>query len=319
MWSATARIRSGSATEVPPYFWTRRATAFQATGGSEVTRKGFPAAVACFAVPAADKRQRKKENARMAREARQAAEKRRKTIRTARNVGIAAAVIIGGIILINVLTGDDNKKDVAVDSSTTTTLSEAKYPAGCKGTKPASPAKKTDQKEPAMTIDTNKTYTATISTSCGDIVATLDAKNAPKGTNNFVTLAKQRFYDGLTWHRIVKGFVIQGGDPQGNGGGGPGYDAVTELPKDGYPLGTLAYAKTGTAPAGSAGSQFFVVTSDRPASLEQKKDDSYQYGVFGHVTKGIEVAKKIESLGGSDEAGTPKLPVYINKVTISES
>jgi cyclophilin family peptidyl-prolyl cis-trans isomerase len=289
-----------------------------------VTRKGFPAAVACFAVPAADKRQRKKENARMAREARQAAEKRRKNIRTARNVGIAAVVIIGGILLINALTGDNNKKDVAVDNPSTTvptptTVSNAKYPAGCKGTKPASPTKKTDQKEPAMTIDASKTYTATISTSCGDIVATLDAKNAPKGTNNFVTLAKQGFYDGLTWHRIVKGFVIQGGDPQGNGGGGPGYETATELPADGYPLGTLAYAKTGQAPAGSAGSQFFVVTSDRPQSLETKQGGSYQYGVFGHVTKGIEVAKKIESLGGSDEAGTPKLPVYINKVTISES
>jgi cyclophilin family peptidyl-prolyl cis-trans isomerase len=274
-------------------------------------------------VPAADKRQRKKENARMAREARQAAEKRRKNIRTARNVGIAAAVIIGGIILINVLTGSDDKKDVAVDSSTTvptpTTVDKSLYPKGCSSKAPKTSAKKTDQKEPAMTIDPNKTYTATIATSCGDIVVGLDAKNAPKGTNNFVTLAKQGFYDGLTWHRIVKGFVIQGGDPQGNGNGGPGYDIVTELPADGYPLGTLAYAKTGQAPAGSAGSQFFVVTKDRPSSLEQKQNDSYQYGVFGHVTKGIEIAQKLESLGSGDEAGTPKVPLYINKVTISES
>jgi cyclophilin family peptidyl-prolyl cis-trans isomerase len=93
---------------------------------------------------------------------------------------------------------------------------------------------------------------------------------------------------------------------------------VTEVPKDGYPLGTLAYAKTSTAPAGSAGSQFFIVTSDRPQALEQQP---YQYGVFGHVTKGIEVAKKMEGFApaSSNFDGTPTQPIYIDKITITES
>jgi cyclophilin family peptidyl-prolyl cis-trans isomerase len=170
-----------------------------------------------------------------------------------------------------------------------------------------------------MTIDPAKTYTAVISTSCGDITVALDAKNAPKGVNNFVFLAKQGFYDGLTWHRVVPNFVIQGGDPLGNGTGSPGYeDVVTELPANGYPLGTLAYAKAPSAAAGSAGSQFFVVTSDRPSSLEQKSNGSYQYGVFGHVTSGIAVAKKMEGFAPASGDGAPTRPLYIFKVTISE-
>jgi len=112
--------------------------------------------------------------------------------------------------------------------------------------------------------------------------------------------------------------VIQGGDPEGTGSGSPGYEIVTELPKDGYPLGTLAYAKTSTAPAGSAGSQFFIVTSNHPASLEQKQNGSYQYGVFGHITKGIAVAQKMESFAPASGDGAPTRPLYIFKVTITE-
>jgi peptidylprolyl isomerase len=138
--------------------------------------------------------------------------------------------------------------------------------------------------------------------------------------NNFVFLARQGFYDGLLWHRAVKDFVIQGGDPKGDGSGSAGYENVaSELPKNGYPLGTLAYAKTSTAPAGAAGSQFFVVTTDRPAALETKQNGSYQYGVFGHVTKGIEVAKKLEGFAPASGDGTPTQPIYIDKVTITES
>jgi peptidyl-prolyl cis-trans isomerase B (cyclophilin B) len=119
---------------------------------------------------------------------------------------------------------------------------------------------------------------------------------------------------------LVKGFVIQGGDPKGDGTGGPGYQVVTELPKNGYPLGTLAYAKTGAAPAGSAGSQFFVVTADRPPSLEQKQNGSYQYGAFGHVASGMSVVTKIESLApNTAEGGAPAQPIYIKKITITET
>jgi cyclophilin family peptidyl-prolyl cis-trans isomerase len=258
-------------------------------------------------VPTADKRQRKKENARMAREAREAQVKKRKRNRTIRNAAIAVGVFVIAVVLISVLTKDDKNSNA---SSSTTAASN---------TTSSSPPKNQNQSAPAMTIDPNKTYTADISTTYGDMKVALDAKNAPKGVNNFVHLARQGFYDGLTWHRLVKGFVIQGGDPKGDGSGGPGYDIVTELPKNGYPLGTLAYAKTGDAPAGSAGSQFFVVTVDRPASLEQKLSGSYQYGVFGHVTSGMPVAMKIESYAPAGaNGGAPEPPIYIKKVTITE-
>jgi cyclophilin family peptidyl-prolyl cis-trans isomerase len=283
-------------------------------------------------VPSPDKRQRKKENARAAREAREAEVKKRRRNRTIRNGAIAAAVFVAAVLIISQLTKDDGNKSVAVDPTTTSvgtptsSTPKATVPAAalaavkCSDTKPATTTKNQSQKPPAMTIDPAKTYTAVISTSCGDITVALDAKNAPKGVNNFVFLARQGFFDGLTWHRASKDFVIQGGDPKGDGTGSPGYsNVVTELPKNGYPLGTLAYAKTGAAPAGSAGSQFFVVTGDRPPSIETKTDGSYQYGVFGHVTKGIEVAKKMEGFAPASGDGPPTKPIYIDKVTITES
>ena len=123
-------------------------------------------------------------------------------------------------------------------------------------------------------------------------------------------------YDGLTWHRVVSGFVIQGGDPSGDGTGGPGYDVVTETPHSDFQTGDLAYAKGGTDPNGTAGSQFFVVTGD-PAPLNQKVEGEYQYGRFGHVTDGLDVAQKLESFAQPDE--TPSQPLYIFSIDITET
>ena len=271
-------------------------------------------------MPTADKRQRKKENARLAKEAREAEIKKRRRNRTIRNAAIAGVVFVAAILIITWVSGGKSNKKV-VASPTSSTVSSTVPGVTCTDTKPSASNKNQNQKPPPMTIDTKKTYTALMSTSCGDITIALDAKNAPKGVNNFVFLARQGFYDGLTFHRVVKGFVIQGGDPKGDGSGSPGYeDVVTELPKNGYPLGTLAYAKTSAAPAGSAGSQFFVVTSDRPAALEQKQNGTYQYGVFGHVTKGIDVAQKLEGFAPTttNGDGPPTRPLYILKVTITE-
>jgi cyclophilin family peptidyl-prolyl cis-trans isomerase len=271
-------------------------------------------------VPSADKRQRKKENARMAREARESEAKKRKRNRTIRNGVIAVAVFAIAIGVITYLQGrNNNKSNVAVSPTTTSTpTTVATNTKGCDTTKPPSSAKDQSQSAPAMKINPAKTYTAVISTSCGDMKVDLDAKNSPKGVNNFVFLARQGFFDGLSWHRVAKDFVIQGGDPKGDGTGGPGYSTVTELPKDGYPLGTLAYAKTSDAPAGSAGSQFFIVTSDRPASLEQKTNGSYQYGAFGRVVSGLPVLEKLASFAPASGDGAPTQPIYIKKVTITE-
>ena len=124
----------------------------------------------------------------------------------------------------------------------------------------------------------------------------LDAKAAPHTVNNFVFLARQGFYDGLTFHRVVPGFVIQGGDPSGDGTGGPGYTFADELPDDGYPTGSVAMANSGP---GTNGSQFFVVTGD--ASFLPNS-----YSRFGRVTEGLDVAKTIERF--ADPSATPATP-----------
>ena len=264
-------------------------------------------------MPSADKRARKKENARAAREQREAALQRRKRIRSATTIGIVVALFVGVIVLLNVV-GGGNK------TAATTTTALSGLPAGCVKTIPPEPTKPI-LSQPVMTIDRTKTYTATFSTSCGSFTATLDAKNAPKGVNNFVFLAKQHFYDALGWSRAAKDFVIQGGDPSGSGDGDAGYSLITETPKNGYPLGTLAWAKKSTDPSGSAGSQFFVVTGTGPASaaLNQKTNGSYQYGAFGKVTSGLANAQKIMSLAPVSGDGLPTKPMYIFKVTIKES
>jgi len=135
-----------------------------------------------------------------------------------------------------------------------------------------------------MTIDTSRHYTATISTEKGQIVLDLDPSLAPKTVNNFVFLAKQGFYDGLKWHRVVPGFVIQGGDPQGTGAGGPGYKFPDEPVKGPYVDGSVAMANSGP---NTNGSQFFICIADDMQKLAPS------YNLFGHVTAGLDVAKKI--------------------------
>ena len=117
-------------------------------------------------------------------------------------------------------------------------------------------------KAPKDTISRKKTYEASFDTSCGTFVVKFDQKDAPNTVNSLVFLIEHHFYDGLTFHRIAKDFVIQGGDPKGDGSGGPGYSTVDAPPANAqYPVGTIAMAKTGSDPAGTSGSQFFVVTS----------------------------------------------------------
>lgn len=137
---------------------------------------------------------------------------------------------------------------------------------------------------PPMSIDTAKTYRATIVTAKGNIELTLDAKAAPRTVNNFVFLARDRFYDGLTFHRVEAGFVIQGGDPSGDGTGGPGYTIADEASGLLHVDGALAMAKS-SAPD-SAGSQFYITLGAQP-------DLDRRYTVFGKVTAGRDVAGKI--------------------------
>jgi cyclophilin family peptidyl-prolyl cis-trans isomerase len=137
---------------------------------------------------------------------------------------------------------------------------------------------------PAMRIDSNKTYVATISTAKGDIVVQLDAGAAPQTVNNFVFLARQGFYDGLTFHRVIPGFMAQGGDPTGTGRGGPGYQFDQEITEHKHLDGTLSMANAGP---NTNGSQFFICYGPQP-----HLDGGYN--IFGQVTGGMDVLGKIK-------------------------
>ena len=163
---------------------------------------------------------------------------------------------------------------------------------------------------PPMVIDPSKRYTAQMETSLGPITIALDAAGAPKTVNNFVFLARYHYYDGIIFHRIIKGFVCQGGDPEGSGRGGPGYRFEDELPKAGrYEIGSLAMANAGP---NTNGSQFFIISGSSGASLPP------QYSLFGKVVKGLDVVEAMQSVptGSGDR---PKDDVVINSVTITES
>ncbi|MFN8109190.1 MAG: peptidylprolyl isomerase [Thermoleophilia bacterium] len=186
---------------------------------------------------------------------------------------------------------------------------------GCVTTPPTTPAApKTYSAPPPMTIDATKQYWATMRTSCGVIRIKLDAKAAPNTVNNFVFLARQGFYNGLTFHRVVKDFVIQGGDPKGNGSGGPGYEFADELPPQaGYQVGSVAMANSGPD---TNGSQFFIVTGINGEQLPN------QYSRFGTVYQSIQVAKRIESLApnvaaDNPSAQVPRQTVWIYSVKIT--
>ena len=177
----------------------------------------------------------------------------------------------------------------------------------------AAPDPQTYDSPPPQTIDEAAIYRATLKTSCGDIVIRLDGRGAPRTVNNFVFLAREGFYDGLTFHRVVRDYVIQAGDPAGDGAG-PGYTFADELPDDGYPTGSVAMANSGP---GTNGSQFFIVTGD--ASFLP-----LSYSRFGRVVKGLDVARTIEAFAdpaadpGDPASQTPASPVYIYSITISE-
>jgi cyclophilin family peptidyl-prolyl cis-trans isomerase len=162
---------------------------------------------------------------------------------------------------------------------------------------------------PEMQIDPSKRYTALIATSMGDISIDLLTDDAPKTVNNFVFLARQNFYDNVKFHRIIKGFMIQTGDPEGTGRGGPGYRFADEPVKRRYTKGIVAMANAG---ANTNGSQFFIVHG-QDAGLPPN------YTIFGQVTSGIDVVDKIADVPvGGPENSSPQQDVRITKVTIQE-
>jgi cyclophilin family peptidyl-prolyl cis-trans isomerase len=165
---------------------------------------------------------------------------------------------------------------------------------------------KFDQK-PEIGIDVTKRYTATMETSMGTLVIALDAVNAPVTVNNFVFLAAHHYYDGIIFHRIINGFVCQGGDPTGTGTGGPGYRFEDEPVKQRYQLGSLAMANAGP---NTNGSQFFLISGPSGVNLPP------QYSHFGQVVKGLEIVDAMQKVE-TDRSDRPRQDVVINSVTIT--
>lgn len=161
-------------------------------------------------------------------------------------------------------------------------------------------------------LDPGKTYTATLETNHGSIDVEFFPDDAPATVNNFVSLAKDGYYDGTPFHRIIRGFMIQGGDPTGSGMGGPGYKFADEPVNKDYEPGTLAMANAGP---NTNGSQFFIVLQDLRGRLPKN------YTIFGKVTDGLDVVDAIADVdvtrGSSGEVSSPTQPVTLEKVTVN--
>jgi peptidyl-prolyl cis-trans isomerase B (cyclophilin B) len=220
---------------------------------------------------------------------------------------VLAAVIVG-IILISRSGSSDDSGSKTTASKEKGAKEEKGAKGGCKQVEQPEPREESLPK-PKMTTKKGEKVTAVVETSCGTFDIELATKEAPTIANSFAYLAEEGFYDELTFHRIVPEFVIQGGDPTGTGSGGPGYEVVEAPPKNlKYTIGTVAMAKSGEAPSGASGSQFYVVSGPQGETLPP------EYALVGHVTKGLDVVERIGELGGPEEK--PTQPVVIEKMSI---
>ena len=231
---------------------------------------------------------------------------------------LAAALIV--VALLAAACGDDDESpgtsaDTSADTATAaedTTAETATAAEGeCEQVEPPAPKEDGGERRPARRLDPERTYTVTVETNCGSFSWDLDVKASPRTSASIVSLAEKGFYDGTIFHRIVPGFVIQGGDPTATGSGGPGYQTRDEpAPDTTYTKGTVAMAKAGPEPPGTAGSQFFVVTDDAGGAALTP-----DYAVVGKVEDGLDVVERIGALG--DAAEQPTQTVVIEKMTVA--
>ena len=201
-------------------------------------------------------------------------------------------------------------------STTSAAPSGGAAPASCRTVRVPPPKGAQHLPAPTLKLDPARTYTVTVVTNCGTFAFTLDVKQSPKTSASVYSLVKHGFYNGLTFHRVAAGFVIQGGDPLGNGTGGPGYSVVEAPPANTqYVRGDVAMAKTQTDPTGASGSQFFIVTG---ANITQSAQLPPDYALAGKVVSGIGVVEKIGSLPTNPPGdGTPSPAVVMSSVTAS--
>lgn len=208
--------------------------------------------------------------------------------------------------------GGDDGSDEAAGTTTQATETETEGSTGCSKVEAPSPRKDGGATEPSERLDPERTWTLTFDTSCGRFVVTLDTARAPATTASLVALAEDGFFDDTLFHRVVPGFVIQGGDPTQTGTGGPGYSTVDAPASDTmYVRGVVAMAKTGAEPPGTAGSQFFVVTGTNIGLPPE-------YAVVGTVTEGLDVVSLIDAIG-DPTTEQPLLPVVVESVTAASS
>ncbi len=275
-----------------------------------------------------EKRARQKANRANRVAAAEAAAARQRTRSRLITYGALAAVIVLAVVGFSALNSDGGDDDRATSGDVTpTTAAPATAEPGVAAPAPGGriegdtecPAEDGSSERitsfaaaPPMCIDETATYTAVVDTNLGEFTIELDAAKAPATVNNFVVLARYGYYDGAPFHRIIPGFVIQGGDAVGNplGTGNPGYAIDDELPEAGeYEIGSVAMANSGP---NTNGSQFFVITGDSGVALPPL------YSLFGTVTSGLDVVREIES-AETTTGDVPVESIIINTVTITEN
>jgi peptidyl-prolyl cis-trans isomerase B (cyclophilin B) len=230
---------------------------------------------------------------------------------------LLAVLIVAAVALAGCGSSAKDEKSGESGASTpaateTATAANEFLPQGCENVSKPEAKDVGKLKKPTEKLSKSKTYVATVSTTCGDFEITLDAKRAPITGGSFKYLADKKFFDGLAFHRIVPDFVIQGGDPVGDGSGGPGYSVVEAPPSSlEYTAGVVAMAKTQNEAAGTSGSQFFVVTGDQASTLTP------DYALLGKVTQGMDVVTKIGGIQSDPSTGQPAAPVVIKSITVA--
>jgi cyclophilin family peptidyl-prolyl cis-trans isomerase len=223
------------------------------------------------------------------------------------------ALVLALVLALSALAAGCGGDDEGNGETTTTTAAAGTNlpPSGECESVEAPPAREPETREAPTKPLGEGSYALVVETSCGSFTIALDTDRAPNTAASLVALASDGYFDDTTFHRVVPGFVIQGGDPTGTGAGGPG-DTTVDVPAQGsrYVRGVVAMAKSGAEPPGAAGSQFFVVTGD---DVGLPPD----YAIVGEVTEGLETVDRIDALGVGD--GPPSQPVVIETVTVTES
>ena len=266
-----------------------------------------------------DKRNRKKENRRQRLDDLAKQQQRKRTRKLATRAAIFIAVVVGVALIISVSGGSDSTttNDTTVDTTATAPV-EGRAITGdtpCPAVDGSEARASTFEQAPSNCLDAGKTYTAVVTTNKGEFTIVLDQKKAPLAANNFVTLARYKYFDNTQCHRAILDFVVQCGDPTATGSGGPGYSLADELPQAGeYKLGSIAMANSG---ANTNGSQFFIITGDQGITVPPS------YPLFGQVTSGLDTTvPALNAASNPDPAanGVPTLEtITIVSVVITES